>query len=192
MILLITGSVRAGSGTRATVEAVAGLLRRRDAAHEHWDLGERPLPFADPEYHERGDVHPDGRVREIAALAREASAIVLATPVYHNSYSGVLKTCLDHLAIADFAYKPVGLIAHGDNLSAVQACDHLRIVVRALHGLALPVQLVTTPEDLADEDGRPRLVGEGALQRLDRFTLDLLVYARLSEPVVRRARPKAG
>ena len=104
----------------------------------------------------------------------------------------MLKTCLDHLSIPDFAYKPVGLIAHGDNLSAVQACDQLRIVVRALHGLALPIQLVTTPDDFTSSDGGPRLAAEPALQRLDRFALDLLLYARLSEPVLRRARPKAG
>jgi azobenzene reductase len=192
MILLITGSIRAGSETRAAVEALAGIMRRREAAFEHWDLRERPLPIADPEYHERAEVHPDAAVREIAAIAREASAFVLATPVYHNSFSGVLKTCLDHLSIADFAYKPVGLVAHGDNLSAVQACDQLRVVVRGLHGLALPLQVVTTPDDFASADGQPRLVAEGVLQRLDRFALDLLLYARLSEPVVRRARPKAG
>ena len=192
MILLITGSVRAGSETRAAVEALAGILHRRDIAFEHWDLRERRLPLADPEYHERADVHPDPAVRELAALARGADAMVLATPVYHNSFSGVLKTCLDHLSIADFAYKPVGLLAHGDNLSAVQACDQLRIVVRALHGLALPIQLVTTPEDFAGVEGRPRLVAEATLQRVERFALDLLLYARLSEPVLRRARAKAG
>jgi len=192
MILLITGSIRAGSETRAAVEALARVLQRREVAFDHWDLRARPLPIADPEYHERADVHPDAAVREIAALARGASAVVLATPVYHNSFSGVLKTCLDHLSIPDFAYKPVGLIAHGDNLSAVQACDQLRIVVRALHGLALPIQLVTTPDDFTSSDGGPRLAAEAALQRLDRFALDLLLYARLSEPVLRRARPKAG
>ena len=192
MILLITGSVRAGSETRAAMEALAGILRQRDVPFEHWDLRERPLPIADPEYHERAEAHPDPGVREIAAIARAAGAIVLATPVYHNSFSGVLKNCLDHLSVGDFAYKPVGLVAHGDNMSAVQACDHLRIVVRGLHGLALPLQVVTTPDDFASADGRPRLVADGARQRLDRFALDLLLYARLSEPVVRRTRSKAG
>jgi azobenzene reductase len=192
MILLITGSIRAGSETRAAVAALAGVLRRREVAFEHWDLRERPLPIADPEYHERADVHPEAAVRELATLARGASAMVLATPVYHNSYSGVLKTCLDHLSIADFAYKPVGLVAHGDNLSAVQACDQLRIVVRALHGLALPLQLVTTPEDFVSSEDGPRLAAEATLQRLDRFVLDLVLYTRLSEPVLRRSRPKAG
>jgi azobenzene reductase len=191
MILVISGSVREGSGTRATVEALTAVLGRRGAAFAHWDLRERSLPIADPEYHRRADVHPDPGVRELASLARDASALVLATPVYHNSFSGVLKNCLDHLSIADLAYKPVGLVAHGDNLSGVQACDQLRIVVRGLRGLALPLQVVTTHADVAAAGGVPRLVSAEALERLEQFALDLLLYARLSEPVVRRTRVRA-
>jgi len=191
MILLITGSVRVGSGTRATVEALAAALRSRGLELDDWDLRVRPLPIADPEYHERAGEHPEPAVRALAAAARDAAGVVLATPVYHNSFSGVLKNCLDHLSIGELAYKPVGLVAHGDNLSAVQALDQLRIVVRGLHGLALPIQLVTTPEHVACGEDGPRLVAEDALERAGRFALDLQLYARLSEPLLRRTRQRA-
>jgi NAD(P)H-dependent FMN reductase len=192
MILTISGSVRARSGTRAAVEALTEVLGARGAPVEHWDLRTRPLPVADPDYQERAREHPDPAVRELAAAVGGASAVVLATPVYHNSFSGVLKNCLDHLSIADFAYRPVGLLAHGDNLSAVQACDQLRLVVRGLRGLALPVQVVTTPGDLAVADGVVKVAGDDATGRLERFAVDLLLYARLSEPMLRRTRAKAG
>jgi len=116
---------------------------------------------------------------------------VQATPVYHNSFSGALTNCLDHLSIAEFTYKPVGLMAHGYNISAVQACDHLRIVVGGLNGLALPVQVVTCHGDFVTEEGGIRLVAPGVLERINRFAVDLVLYARLSEPVLRRLRPRA-
>jgi NAD(P)H-dependent FMN reductase len=180
-VLLIAGSVSPGSCTRAAVSAAATLLEDKGVETVVWDLGERPLPFADPAYHHDPEDNPHPAVRELVEEATEATSFVLASPVYHNSYSGVLKNCLDHLAIPQFLYKPVGLISHGAGLSAVQVCDHLRIVVRGLYGVALPRQLVTVKDDYDFDGEAAYLVGEAALERLEALVNEMLMFGKVTE-----------
>jgi len=69
------------------------------------------------------------------------------TPTHHNSYSGLVKQALDHLPRTAFAGKPVALLATCGRQPTPQAVDHLRIVVRALHGTAIPAQVLATEGD---------------------------------------------
>jgi azobenzene reductase len=189
MILIIAGSTRADSYTRAAARAVEGVLRDRGGEPVLWDLAVRALPIADPEYHETPVENPSPVVHELVELADAASGFVLATPVYHNSYSGVIKNCLDHLVIEHFMEKPVALCGFGRQYTAVQAIDHLRIVVRGLYGLAIPSQLLTVPADFErDDDGRWRLAGKGALQRLDGMAGMLMRHVRMREALLAATR----
>jgi NAD(P)H-dependent FMN reductase len=177
-VLILCGSIRdgfTGALTRYAAEAAA------DAGHRAvvWDLGKDPLPIADPAYHRDPAANPDPQVQRLVAAARQADAFLLATPVYHNSYSGVLKNALDSLSMTEFTGKPVGLLAHGPKLTAVQACDHLRIVVRGLYGLCVPEQAVTTPGDYrAQEGGAPRLGSEAMRLRVDGLVTAVTKLAR--------------
>lgn len=178
-VLLLSGSPNPGSRVGTTVAAAARLLAERGAHPRVWDLAERPLPVVDPRWHGRPDAHPAAPARALAKLAQEADAFVLASPTYHGSFSGVVKNALDHLDVPALAGKPVGLVAHGENLSAVQVCDGLRSVVRALHGLALPEQLVTVPGDFAPGVGGEReLRSAAARERLGRLCAALLDLTR--------------
>lgn len=176
-ILLVSGSVRRPSHTCTLTEHVERAFWRHGVATTHWDLREQPLPIADPDHHDDPLAHSDARVREFVAAAERSGAIVLSTPIYHNSYSGVLKNALDHLAIQQFHYKPVGLLGHGGNRS-LQAVDHMRIVVRGLHGVAIPSQVCTHTGDY-----RPigtsgyELESEDVLARIERFAAELVVFA---------------
>jgi azobenzene reductase len=176
-ILLIGGSTRNPSYTRTLTEEVERRLAPSGAVTTHWDLRDRPLPIADPDFHADPSRHPDERVRSLVALAGSCDAFVLASPVYHNSYSGVLKNALDHLAIAQFQYKPVGLISHGGNRST-QPVDHLRIVVRGLLGVATPSQVCTAKQDYRDlgTEGYA-LESPEILVRIERFTRELIAFA---------------
>ena len=110
-------------------------------------------------------------------FAESCDAFVLASPIYHNSYSGVLKNALDHLAIAQFYYKPVGLLSHGGNRSS-QAVDHLRIVVRGLLGFATTTHVCTANADYRKtDDGNYELEAEEILSRIERFTTELIMLA---------------
>lgn len=183
-VLLICGSVRPDSYTLKTLEAIASAVEAKGAEAIFWKLGEQQLPVADPAYHGRSREHPHPLVHELVTLADAASAFVLGSPVYHNSYSGVLKNCLDHLSIQQFACKPVGIVCHGDNLTAVQACDHLRIVVRSLYGIAIPSQVVTSPVDFkrkGEEGLADHLVNPRILKRIELFAAELFSFCQLGQ-----------
>jgi azobenzene reductase len=175
-ILVISGSVGEPSRTRTLARVVTAVLKLKGALPTFWDLAERVLPIANPTYHYAPEENPDETSRELARRAEEAEAFVLATPVYHNSYSGVLKNCLDHLAIRHFEGKPVGLVAHGGALRSLQASDHLRIVIRGLHGISIVTQVVTADSDYVVEGGQIKLANQMVVDRVNDFASELLFY----------------
>ncbi|WP_374215505.1 NADPH-dependent FMN reductase [Streptomyces sp. RKCA744] len=129
--------------------------------------------------HGRPEAYADPLARRLSPMAARADALVLATPTYHGSFSGVLKNALDHLAGHELRGKPVGLLAHGENLTAVQVCDALRTVVRALKGMAVPEQLVTVPGDFDRVgNGQRLLTAPPALDRLDALCRSLVTVTR--------------
>lgn len=154
---------------------VVKSLAEREITVHHWNLRDAPLPIANPEFHNDPAQHIDPTVRKLVTVADSCDAFVLSSPIYHNSYSGVLKNALDHLAIAQFYYKPVGLLGHGGNRSP-QAVDHLRIVVRGLLGFAITTQVCTASSDYRiTDDGVYELEAEDILSRIERFTTELVM-----------------
>lgn len=177
-VLAIVGSVRPRSFTRALVASVAEGFRGQGVEVDIWDLREQPLPIADPTLHREPGSHPDEVVRSFVNAAESCAGMLWASPVYHNSYSGVLKNALDTIAIPQVAYKPVGLLSHGGNRST-QPVDHLRIVARGILGVAVPTQVCTAPEDF-DVDGSlgpMRVSAEPILGRIHRFTSEFVLFS---------------
>jgi azobenzene reductase len=180
--LVLTGSPQPMSRTLLVAALLAQMLRRDGVEVVLWDLAARPLPFADPTYHADPSANPDPVVRELVDRADAADAFLLASPVYHNSFSGVLKNALDNLSIRQFEYKPVGLVAFGGSLAAVQVCDQLRTVVRGLLGVAVPTQLVAVNADFGTgEGGRPRLDNPELIRRGRRMVREMCMLACVSE-----------
>jgi azobenzene reductase len=177
-VLLVSGSIRQLSYTRTLTNVVEAALVKHRALTQHYNLRDVPLPIADPQFHHNPIQNPDSKVQHLVTHAVSCDAFVLASPIYHNSYSGVLKNALDHLAIPQFQNKPVGLISHGGNRSP-QAVDHLRIVVRGLLGVAIPTQVCTASQDYAESAHPPdlELRSEDVLQRVERFVIELIMFA---------------
>ncbi|MFH8368357.1 NADPH-dependent FMN reductase [Streptomyces sp. NPDC018031] len=179
VVLLVVGSPGRGSHTAAAVDAAAGLLAPMGAEPLVWDLAVRPLPVVDPSCHGRPELYADPLAREFVPLVARADALLLASPTYHGACSGALKNALDHVDTPRLRGKPVALLAHGENLTAVQVCDGLRTVVRAMKGIAVPEQLVTVPGDFERlPDGRRLLSGAAARGRLGAVCRSLLTAAR--------------
>lgn len=187
-VMVISGSPRAASHSRALADAVIRACGERRMPTTLWALDEAGLPFADPRYHHRPADHPLATVKRFVASADEADSFILVTPVYHNSYSGALKNALDLLSMEQFRYKPVGLAGHGGARST-QAVDHLRIVVRGLLGVAIPTQVCTAAEDYTEGAGSPpSLTSPAILARVDRFAGELLAFATMA----RALRPRTA
>lgn len=158
-------------------------LEARGANCDHWDPRQFVLPVYDPRYHDAPAENPDPMARQLISLAEQADGLVLASPVYHNSYSGVLKNILDHLIIRHVHYKPVALLSHGGN-RATHAVDQLRIVVRGLLGVATPSQVCTARQDFCEEGPEAvRLVEPEICLRLDRAAAELIAFAQAMMPL---------
>lgn len=176
LVLLICGSPRQPSYTRVLMRAVEKSLQDKGATTSFWDLREQPLPLLDPEFHENPAKNPNKKVHELVLLAEKADAFVLGSPVYHNSYSGILKNALDNLAIEQFEHKPCGLLSHGGHRST-QPVDHLMVVVRGLNGIAIPTRVCTKEEDYRTTDSSYELADADIKKRVERFAKELLKYA---------------
>jgi NAD(P)H-dependent FMN reductase len=178
-ICLIGGSAEHPSRILACLQFLAELLQVSGAVTHIWDLAQRPLPLLDPccyPTYRNGPVS----VKDLAVLADDADAFIWGSPVYHNSFSGVLKNALDNLAIQHFCHKPVALVSCGNSdRSGSQPCDHLRSVARGLHAVTIPTQLITLPSDFARIQGVDDyfLTNEALQDRATRLAEELLLYA---------------
>ncbi|MET3698415.1 NAD(P)H-dependent FMN reductase [Bacillus oleivorans] len=175
-VLLISGSPAKPAHTTALVKEVGSQLQKKGCQITIWDLQERPLPFVDPYYHHHPERNPDPVVKEFVQLTIEADSFVLGSPNYHNSYSGILKNALDILNMDNFNGKPVGLVANGGGIRSTQPLDHLRIVVRGLLGLAIPMQIAACKSDFTLQGETYMINSSDINNRIAAFTNQLINY----------------
>ena len=161
-VLLIGGSHAEPSHTSALLRAAERCLALRGASTCRWDIAMRPVPPIRP---------------GLVAAARAADALVIGSPLYHNSFSGAVKDALDHLSARELEGKPAALLSHSGGFPSTQALDHLRAVVRALLGLAVPRQVVTVDGDYTLTGDRYVLASEAASARLGALADELLWVA---------------
>ena len=166
-VVAIAGSLREGSYSRRALEEALVGVEEAGGSGELIDLREYELPVLNPDDEETSDVE------SFTARVREADAVLLGTPMYHGSYSGVLKNALDHCGFDEFENKTVGLLAVSGGAFPITALDHLRSVCRALNAWVLPHQAaVPRAHSAFDEDGltdegnrdRVRTLGERAVR----------------------------
>ncbi len=166
---------------------VGDALARRGCEVDVIDLREAAFPVLDTVAYHAGGNYPHPAVRELRARVMAADGIVLATSVHHASYSGLLKSALDHLEADAFEYRPVALIANAAGTrGATIACEHLRSVVKAMSGWATPTQVASAP---ADFDRETRELKTGSLKRRCEAMAAELV---LSAGALAAARAKPG
>lgn len=176
--ILISGSMSPKPHTLALVEAFAEGLDAHGATGAVVDVRSPQLPPIETKHHRDPLAHPDPLVSDLAARAVAADGFVIASPVYHNSYSGELKRLLDHLHTGAFEGKPVVLAGNGGRTRSTQAVDHLRQVVRGLRAIALPDQVVTQNGDFEDGGDHWVLTYGPILERVDRAAASVVDVAR--------------
>lgn len=175
-VVALVGSLRDGSYTRiATTRALTGA-ERAGATTELLDLRAFDLPPLDPETEAQGDSE------QFVETVRAADAIILASPMYHGSYSGVLKNALDYCGFEEFEHKTVGLLAVAGGSFPITTLEHLRSVCRALNAWVLPHQAAIPNVYSAFDDGELSTSGSNnGLQWLDGVSSSM----RQSNPIRR-------
>ncbi|MFO7832500.1 MAG: NADPH-dependent FMN reductase [Halohasta sp.] len=168
-VVALVGSLREGSYTRlATTRALQGV----DAAGgrgELLDLREYDLPPFNADRDQPGDS------QRLVDRVGAADAIILASPMYHGSYSGVLKNALDYCGFDEFEGKTVGLLAVSGGSFPITTLEHLRSVCRALDSWVLPHQAAIPNVHSAFENGE--FVDEGIEARVDTLGRRVVEYA---------------
>ncbi len=151
----ICGSLNKNSNTRKALETALLGAQETGAETEVVDLNNYDLPFCDGSK-DIGERFPD--VKRLSDLMKSSQGLILATPEYHGSFSGVLKNAMDLMGFDEFEGKMIGLIGvSGGSIGGLYALNSLRLIGRALHAWVVPEQ-VAIPEawKAFDSDGKPK------------------------------------
>lgn len=175
-ILGISGSLRQGSLNTAALRACASLLPD-GVTFSLADLSDIPL------YNE--DIRTQGlppSVKQLREQIKAADAIVIATPEYNYSFSGVLKNAIDWASRPPdqpFDGKSIALMgATPGGLGTSRAQYHLRQVFIYLNGQVLnrPEVMISAAPSKFDNDGV--LIDETTAENLRKLLVVLYDTAR--------------
>lgn len=179
-ITLICGSNAQKSHTKALLIYIEKLLKSKRIKTSLWDFKEKPLPIVAPEYHKDPAKTPNEFVREFIKLIDNSDGFVLGSPLYHGSYSGVLKNALDNLYYDAFRNKPIALVSNSSSIrNCAHPCEHLRLVVRALYGYVSQSQIGTVNTDFTDKGKEYELTNEEIKERCSRLVNELVSFAKV-------------
>lgn len=133
-VVAIAGSNRSGSTSTRLAKYIVAAIRQQGVKADLYDLHQNPVPFYSPDVSHEDH---DGLLR-LKRMTAAADGIVLASPEYHGSISGVLKNALDHLGQAYFTGKPVLSATSSGGPVGISSLLQLQAMVRNLHGVNCP------------------------------------------------------
>lgn len=159
LIVGIGGTPRPGSSTeRALILALRSVSA---VGAETMAFGGRFLARLPHFYPTNG--LPTSEQRELAAAVSRADGLIIASPGYHGSISGLVKNALDTLELLRGDARPylhnraVGTIVTADGGQAGgSALAALRSIIHALRGWPTPLGVTLNAADLFDEGGACR------------------------------------
>ena len=151
LIVGIGGTTRPGSSSERALQFALAKAREFGAATEILVGPEILLPIYAPESAERSDT-----ARQLVEKLRRANGIIVASPGYHGSLSGLIKNALDYAedmrddVLPYFEGRAVGLIACANGWQATGATlSALRSIVHALRGWPTPLGVAINTSDPA-------------------------------------------
>ncbi len=147
-IMILVGSADADSHSLHLGQTIQNELQSLGQEVKLINLVEYGLPLYQRSIERENKFDP--KTRAFLDDSMEMDAFVWVTPIYHNSFSGMLKNALDWHHSAKFTNKVVGLASNGSNRSP-QAADQLMLVARSQHLTTIPMRVNTTESDF-DED----------------------------------------
>jgi FMN reductase len=192
-IVGLGGTTRPGSSSEKALHYALTLAEAEGADVELFDGSSINLPMYAPESPARSE----GARRLIAAL-RRAHGVILSTPCYHGSVSGLVKNALDYTE--DMCTDPepyldgraVGLIVcgHGWQSTGV-VLSAFRSIVHALRGWPTPMGVAINT--LAERfDGRGAGMAEQSAKQMSIMVGQVMEFARLRSKLGARTSESAA
>lgn len=167
--MILVGSADTDSHSLHLAQAINNELLALDQDIELINLIEYGLPLYDRSIERQGSYNDKTRVFLDKSL--EMDAFVWVTPIYHNSYGGMLKNALDWHHSTKFPGKVVGIASNGGNRSP-QAADQLTLVARSQHMIVIPTRICTDEDE--DYDEQLNIVSESINERIKKFAAELV------------------
>ncbi|PSO62681.1 MAG: NADPH-dependent FMN reductase [Cyanobacteria bacterium QH_8_48_120] len=168
-IVGIAGSLRENSHSHQALKLARARVEALGAEVEVLDLRQLHLPFCDggKDYSD----YPD--VERLQSAVKEADGLILATPEYHGSVSGVLKNALDLMSFEHLEGKVAGSISVLGGQANSNSLNHLRTILRWVHTWVIPEQVaIGQAWNAFSPEGK--LLDEKISQRLDKFAQSLV------------------
>lgn len=139
---------------------------------ESLNVGEYDMQFCDA----RDPAKYEGDSKKVIDKIVEADALLVGTPMYRGSYTGLLKNVFDLIPNDALLGKPVGLIATGGSDHHYLAIEHeLKPIMGFFLAHVLPGGVYANNDDYSDYD----LVDEDVLERLDQLAKSIINFARI-------------
>ena len=176
-IVAVGGTLRPGSTTEKAMQHVLSAAERAGARTRLISGPALQLPMYEPDNPERTDA-----ARDLVAQLALADGIILGSPGYHGSISGLVKNALDYAEDLRgdrrpyFSGRAVGCIATGGGWpGAVNTLGALRDIVHALRGWPTPLgAAINSSERVFDDDGQ--CVVPRVSQMLDLIAAEVLGF----------------
>ena len=177
-IVAVGGTLRAGSSTERAMRHVLDAAQRAGATTKLISGPALQLPLYQPDNPQRSDA-----ARDLVAELALADGIIIGSPGYHGSISGLVKNALDYAEDLRTDVRPylsgraVGCIATaGGWPGAVNTLGALREIVHALRGWPTPLgAAINSTERVFDAEGRcqvPRVA-----EMLDIIAAEVMSFA---------------
>jgi len=167
-VLGVGSSLRESASSTTALSVALDFAKKQGAEIRLLDLKQTKLPLYDPTAN-----HSISEVKKVQDDVNWSDALILSTPDYHGSMSGVMKNFLDYFW-AEFAGKTFGYIcaSHEKGLTAM---DHMRTAIRQCYGWSIPYGVsVSDSDDFINGKITSKLES-----RLDMLARDLVVYGIL-------------
>jgi FMN reductase len=179
-IVAVGGTLRPGSSTEKAMRHVLDAAERAGARTKLISGSALQLPMYQPENPDRSE-----SARDLVAQLALADGIILGSPGYHGSISGLVKNALDYAEDLRsdvrpyFSGRAVGCIATaGGWPGAVNTLGALRDIVHALRGWPTPLGAAINSSERVFDDSGVCLVPRVA-QTLDLIADEVIGFVRV-------------
>jgi len=172
-IMGLSGSYGISSKNGMLVDLALRKAEALGAEIIFWDLTEHPLPLVGAE-----GSWSDPITKKFQEAASNCDGFLVSSPEYHGTMSGVMKNTFDWVYEKHVGGKVFGLMSTLGGMENSNTLNHMRIMVRWLHGIAVTQQLaIGHVKDAFDDDGN--LVDEDSDRRLQTLVESVLNTAEM-------------
>ncbi len=181
-ILAFAASVRTGSLNKRLITLAASLARETGADVDLADMREFDMPLYDGDLEERAGLPPGAQ--ELKRRVERADALLISTPEYNYSVSGVFKNAIDWVSRArpmPWRGKSVYLMSASPSpMGGIRGLWQARIPLEGCGALVFPDMFALSHANEAF-DASGQLVNEKLAGRL---RTEILGFVRLAEALV--------